>query len=220
MAYETFAQGEIARLEEARVGALEDRIDADLRLGRDRILIGELEALVRLHPHRERLLGQLMLALYRSGRHADALEHYHRGRLALHDELGLEPGPELRALEQQILTHDRALESPTGARPPPRVAVRSRGARTWALIAAGGALLLAAAIAALVVELAGGGGGAGLRAAPNSVAVIDTDTAHVVGQVGVGARPGAITYGFGSLWVANLDDQTVTRVDPRTLRTL
>ncbi|HEX4672975.1 MAG TPA: BTAD domain-containing putative transcriptional regulator, partial [Solirubrobacteraceae bacterium] len=220
LAYEPFAQSEIARLEDARVGALEDRIDADLMLGQDRALVGELEALVRLHPHRERLLGELMLALYRSGRHADALEAYHRGRLALHDEVGLEPGPELRALEQQILTHDRALESPTAARPPPRVAGRLRGARTRALIAAGGALLLAAAIAALVVELVGGGGGAALRAAPNSVAVIDTDTNRVVGQVGVGARPSAITQGFGSLWVGNLDDQSVSRVDPRTLRTL
>jgi YVTN family beta-propeller protein len=220
LAYEPFAQGEIARLEDARVGALEDRIDADLMLGQDRALVGELEALVRLHPHRERLLGQLMLALYRSGRHADALEAYRRGRLALHDELGLEQGPELRALEQRILTHDRALESPTPARPPPRVAERLRGARARVLIAAGGALLLAAAIAALVVELAGSGGGAGLRAAPNSVAVIDTATERVVVQVGVGARPGAITQGFGSLWVANLDDQTVSRVDPRTLRTL
>jgi DNA-binding SARP family transcriptional activator len=83
LAYEPFAQGEIARLEEARLAALEDRIDADLMLGQHRAVVGELEALVGLHPHRERLLGQLMLALYRSGRHADALDVYRGGRQAL-----------------------------------------------------------------------------------------------------------------------------------------
>ena len=93
LAYEPFAQGEIARLEEARLAALEDRIDADLMLGQHRGLVGELEALVGRYPHRERLLGQLMLALYRSGRQADALDVYRRGRQALDDELGLEPGP-------------------------------------------------------------------------------------------------------------------------------
>ncbi len=114
---EQFAQGEIARLEEARLGALEDRIDADLMLGQHRGVVGELEALVGLHPHRERLLGQLMLALYRSRRHADALDAYRRGRQALGEELGLEPGPELRALEQRILTHDLALDPPTPTAP-------------------------------------------------------------------------------------------------------
>ena len=107
LAYEPFAQGEIARLEEARLAALEDRIDVDLVLGQHRGVVGELETLVGLHPHRERLLGQLMLGLYRSGRHADALDLYRRGRRALADELGLEPGAELRALEQRILTTSR-----------------------------------------------------------------------------------------------------------------
>ena len=78
---------------QARLAALEDRIEADLLLGRDRDVIGELEGLVALHPHRERLLGQLMLALYRCGRQTDALAAYRRGRDALDDELGLEPGP-------------------------------------------------------------------------------------------------------------------------------
>jgi YVTN family beta-propeller protein len=219
LAYEQFAQREIARLREARLGVLEDRIDADLMLGRNRELVGELEALVSLHPHRERLLAQLMLALYRCGRHADALEVYRRGRQALHDELGLEPAPDLRALEQRILTHDPSLAGPRPAQPAPTLAERSRRAGGRVLIAAGGALLLAGAIAALVVKLTGGGG-AGLQASPNSVAAIDTKTNHVVAQVPVGARPGAIALGSGSLWVANLDDQTVSRVDPRTLQTV
>jgi YVTN family beta-propeller protein len=219
LAYEPFARGEIARLEEARLAALEDRIDADLMLGDHRGLVGELEALVGTHPRRERLLGQLMLALYQSGRQADALDAYRRGRLALSDELGLEPGPELRALEQRILTHDPALDPPTPTGPTPRLAERSRAARGHKLIAVGGALLLAAAVAAGIVGLAGGGV-VGVGAAANSVAAIDIHSDRVVGQVTVGARPSAIAFGSGSLWVANLDDQTVSRVDPRTLQTL
>ena len=89
--YEPFAQIEVGRLEELRLAALEERIEADLALGRHAELIGELEALIAEHPHRERLRGQLMLALYRSGRQADALDAY-RGRARALDELGLEPG--------------------------------------------------------------------------------------------------------------------------------
>jgi predicted ATPase/DNA-binding SARP family transcriptional activator len=107
--YESFAQGEIARLEELRLAALEDRIEADLGLGRQDQLIGELESLVAEHPARERLRGLLMLALYRAGRQADALEAYRQAREALLDELGLEPGPELKELEQAILRQDEAL---------------------------------------------------------------------------------------------------------------
>jgi YVTN family beta-propeller protein len=98
------------------------------------------------------------------------------------------------------------------------VARRARAARGRALIAAGGALLLAAAIAAGIVELAGGE--ATVLAAPDTVAVIDTSTDRVSGAVAVGARPGAITFDAGSLWVGNQDDQTVSRVDPTTLRTV
>ena len=105
-------KAEIARLEEARLGALEDRIDAELALGEHARLVGELEALVREHPLRERLIGQLMLALYRSGRQADALESYRIARRRLVDELGLEPGRELQELERAILAHDPALDAP------------------------------------------------------------------------------------------------------------
>jgi DNA-binding SARP family transcriptional activator len=83
LAYERFAGGEVARLEEARLAALEDRIEADLALGRHRTVVGELEALVVDHPNSERLLGQLMLALYRSGRQVEALDAYRRGHRAL-----------------------------------------------------------------------------------------------------------------------------------------
>src|SRR5439155_23087258 len=110
-AFEPFAQAEIGRLEDLRLAAVEERIEADLALGRHADLIAELEALVAENPHRERLRGQLMLALYRSGRQAEALDAYRQARAAL-DELGLEPSAELRQLEKAILTQDQALERP------------------------------------------------------------------------------------------------------------
>jgi predicted ATPase/DNA-binding SARP family transcriptional activator len=107
--FDDFAQREIARLEELRVEAIEDRLAAELEGGRDADLIGELQALVAEHPLRERLRGQLMVALYRAGRQAEALETMREGRRLLVDELGIEPGPELRRLERMILAHDSAL---------------------------------------------------------------------------------------------------------------
>src|ERR671937_2282672 len=112
LAWEPFAQAETVRLEELRVAALEERIDADLALGRHGQLVSELEGLVTEHPLRERLRGQLMLALYRSGREADALAVYQRARRTLVDELGLEPSEALRKLERAILAHDPALNAP------------------------------------------------------------------------------------------------------------
>jgi DNA-binding SARP family transcriptional activator len=109
-AYKRFAQAEIARLEELRTVAREERVDADLAAGRHVSLVGELEALVREHPLRERLRGQLMLALYRSGRQAEALEVYQEARRALTEELGIEPGHELRELQQSVLNQDASLE--------------------------------------------------------------------------------------------------------------
>ncbi len=110
--YEAFAQAEAGRLEELRLGCLEDRLQAALKLGRDAELVGELEALVIEQPLRERLRGQLILALYRSGRQAEALAEYQAARRMLSDELGLEPSPELRELERMILAHDPGLAAP------------------------------------------------------------------------------------------------------------
>jgi len=109
-AYEPFAQAEIARLEELRLAALERRIEADLALGRHAELVGELEALVGKHPLRERLRAQLMLALYRSERQAEALDAYQAARRALVDELGIEPSQSLQQLERSILQQDLALD--------------------------------------------------------------------------------------------------------------
>ena len=126
-AYNGFAQAEIARLEDERVACVEDRIDQDLAAGRHVELTGELEALVAQHPLRERLRAQLMLALYRSGRQGEALEAYQAARVSLVDELGIEPGRDLRALHQQILNQDSSLEhDPPAAAAAERV-VGSRG---------------------------------------------------------------------------------------------
>jgi DNA-binding SARP family transcriptional activator len=108
-AYEEFAQAAIGRLEEVRVAAVELRIEADLALGRHAELIAELESLVGGHPLRERLRGFLMMALYRSGRQAEALEAYQHARRTLVDELGLEPGAALQELEQAILRQEPGL---------------------------------------------------------------------------------------------------------------
>jgi DNA-binding SARP family transcriptional activator/tetratricopeptide (TPR) repeat protein len=110
--YEPFAQTDIARLEELVLSCLERRIDGDLAAGRHASLVGELEALVKEHPLRERLRAQLMLALYRSGRQAEALATYQQCRNLLSDELGLEPGAELKRLQRAILAQDASLALP------------------------------------------------------------------------------------------------------------
>jgi basic membrane lipoprotein Med (substrate-binding protein (PBP1-ABC) superfamily)/DNA-binding SARP family transcriptional activator len=109
-AYDNFAQPDITRLEELRLGGFEDAIDADLRLGRAGELIGELETHHQHHPLRERPVGQLMLALYRAGRSADALRTFERFRRGVGEELGIDPSPELSRLEEQVLLHDSRLQ--------------------------------------------------------------------------------------------------------------
>src|SRR5215216_1773502 len=122
LAYEAFAQSEVRRLEELRVAALEDRMDADLEAGRHSDLVPELETLVAAHPHRERLRGQLMRALYRSGRQANALQAYQDARRELAEGLGIDPGPALRQLHAAILRQAAGLEdtpAANGSRPAP-----------------------------------------------------------------------------------------------------
>ncbi|MCI0345069.1 MAG: hypothetical protein L0221_06420, partial [Chloroflexi bacterium] len=111
-----FARAETARLEESRLAATEDKIEADLALGRHGALVGELEALTHQHPLRERLWGQRMVALYRAGRQADALAVYQKLRSTLAEELGIDPSPELARLETAILVQAPELgPSPTTA---------------------------------------------------------------------------------------------------------
>ena len=183
---DSLARAERARLEEQRLAALEQRIEAELDLGRHAELVPELEGLVLGEPLRERLRGQLMLALYRCGRQADALEVYRSGRRLLDEELGLEPGGELQRLERAILNHDPSLESPVvaGGERPSVTQRRQAPSDTEAQVP------------------------------PDSVALIDPERFRVVGHVLVGRRPVALAIGHGSVWVANTDDGTVSRIEP------
>ena len=114
--FEPFAQAEIRRLEELRLVAQEERIEADLELGQHGDVVGELEALVSAHPLRETLRRHLMLALYRSGRQAEALDVYQDARNRFVEELGIEPGPELKRLQSEILRHEAGIAAPGAAR--------------------------------------------------------------------------------------------------------
>ena len=127
VATERFAQPEIARLEDLRLNCVSERIEADLACGRHAEVTGELEGLVQEHPVRERLRGQLMLALYRAGRQADALAAYRDAHRALVGGLGIEPSPDLRALEAAILRQ----EVPAPAQPPRRAVERPPHGRRW-----------------------------------------------------------------------------------------
>ena len=227
MAYEPFAQAEIARLEELRWAATEQRIDADLACGRHEALVGELQSLVAEHPLRERLRCQLMLALYRSGRQADALSAYRMAQRELSEGLGLEPGGELRTLEQAILCHDPSLDLPSdGPAPPPREApaqpVRRASGSPFAprrLLLAAGVLILAAAVAAGIVELTEQGGSAEALAevSPDSLAVFDPKSDRIVGAVAIPGQPSLVAAEGRSVWVASDTSRTITKVDGRSL---
>ena len=230
-AYERFAQGEIARLEELRLAALEQRVEADLALGRHGQVVGELEALVRAHPLRERVRAQLMLALYRCGRQAAALAVYRDGRRRMVEELGLEPGPALRALQTKILDQSADLDAPasadgTGAAAAPAEsagAVRAVGARRrrWpaVLVLGGGAVLLA--VSALAALSAGGGvprdrGGTTLELAPNSVAGVDAGSGRPGFALPLPGRPTALRATGSTVWAATVDSASLTGVDAHT----
>lgn len=151
---EPFARDAGARLEDSRLAALEERIEADLGLGRHTRLVSELEELVARHPLRERLRGQLMLALYRSGRQAEALDVYRRTRETLIDQLGIEPSPELQELERAILQQDRSLRvGRQPAKPGEDVAPKPRRRALLVLVV----VLAAVAAGATAFALSGGG---------------------------------------------------------------
>jgi DNA-binding SARP family transcriptional activator/basic membrane lipoprotein Med (substrate-binding protein (PBP1-ABC) superfamily) len=184
-AYEAFAQTEIARLEELHLATLEDLFDAQLAGGRDSDLVADLEQLVDAHPLRERLRAQLMLALYRGGRPADALETYQRGRRLLAGELGLEPGETLRRLETRILQQDPALDRPNVPRraekPAPPPPARSRRLVTRAIAG----LLLGAAVTVGLLTLATAGQGQ----KPARVALVVSETRDLTDTSPAGAAP-------------------------------
>jgi DNA-binding SARP family transcriptional activator/ABC-type transport system substrate-binding protein len=206
LAYESFARTEVDRLEELRVTAVEERVEADLALGRHQTLVAELEALTATHPLRERLSGQLMLALYRSGRQAEALRVYSDARRRLVDELGLEPGQALQQLEQAILRQDPSLDL---------VASTTHTRRHRRRLAAALALLVAAGAAAAGVVLAQGGtsnSNAQTVAQRNSVSLVSEATARVIGQAPAQA-PVFSRFGLGALWNVSFAG-VLNKIDP------
>jgi YVTN family beta-propeller protein len=224
--FDSFAQAAIGRMEELRLAAIELLIAAQLELGRHADVIDRLGTLVAEHPYRERLLEQLMLALYRSGRQADALATYQAARHALVDELGIEPGADLRHLETKILTQDPSLDlpkarvavtdAPEAAQPRTASPKRPAAFGRWGALALAAVVALAGVATAVLLFHTRGSGQA--AAAGNSVAVLDAKTGDLIGDIPVGARPGAVAPAAGSIWVANLGDGSVSRIDPRARR--
>jgi ABC-type transport system substrate-binding protein/DNA-binding SARP family transcriptional activator/streptogramin lyase len=237
--FEPFAQFEVQRLEELRLIVAEQRIEAELALGRHAELCPELEVLVAEHPLRERLRGQLMLALYRSGRQADALEVYRVGRALLVDELGLEPGPQLRRLERSILEHDSELELSGAERRPtvstlatleverareepavvPALPVRRPRRRRLVALALGVSAAIAAIAAIAVAPEPGGSSPVNRQLHGNVLALLSPGGAAMVPAVKLRARPTDVTAGFGSMWVTEADAGDVVRVG-QTRRTV
>ncbi len=215
VAYATFARVEIERLDERRLLALEERIEADLALGRHAELVAELEALVHQHPLRERLRAQLMLALYRSGRQAEALNVYQDARRELVAELGIEPGHAIRQLERAILRHDPELALVFASTRVATHVARGRfaGRRRLLLLmlVLGG---IAVAVGTVIALLSAGR--AGLAAvAPDSVGVIDPRSGKILAETPVGQRPTEIAANDGA-WVANFDSGTLSHIDSGT----
>jgi DNA-binding SARP family transcriptional activator/streptogramin lyase len=209
--FEAFARNEADWLEQERLKALTELIESEFALGHHDDVISELEKLVRQYPLREALWAQLMRALYGSGRQAEALRVYQDARRTLVEELGLEPGLELQELERSILTHDRSLDAGRRTAPVPKPpsrqspTVRRRGRRRAAIpIVASALVLLALALA--------GRDEPSPRLMPNSVGFIDARSGRVTKFFAVGREPRALARTADSLWVANLHDQTVTRI--------
>jgi len=228
--FEPFARFEVQRLGASRLAAVEDRVEAELALGRHGALCPELEQLVAEHPLRERLRGQLMIALYRSGRQADALETYRAGRSLLVDELAVEPGPQLKELQLAILGQDAALQAPpptaphAAAVPPASFAEqavpgepspggtpgRRRHAKRWVVLAAGAAA--AVAVSALV-PLASHAN-AHEKLTGNLLALISPVNGALRATVPLRAAPTSVAAGSRSVWVAEPAAGLVARVDP------
>jgi peptide/nickel transport system substrate-binding protein len=232
--FEPFARLEVERLEELRLAAVEERIEAELEVGRHAALVPELEALVTEHPLRERLRGLLMIALYRAGRQAEALNAYRDGRRELLDELGLEPAPELQDLERAILTHDPALrpERPIlthdpaprreraipahdpAVKPAPRPGpTAKRPGRLGLAVGLAAGLGLAAAIVVVLIS----GGSSSARVSGDEIGAIATGTGQLALALPVSSPPTSVAVGRDrAIWVASAAAGTVSRIDSNT----
>jgi DNA-binding beta-propeller fold protein YncE len=204
---------EARHLDELRVSAIEERLEDELKRGEGPALVAELERLVAENPTRERLLGQLVLALYRSGRQADALAAYRKGREALVEALGLEPGPALRELELRILRQDPVLLPDV----PPALGPFNRHPRSRRPLIATLAVTIvtaAAAAIAIVVTLSHGKTPVPIRA--NTLLELDPTTNRFVGSTPIGRDAAALDATADALWVVSERERTVVRINLRT----
>ena len=232
--FEPFARLDVERLSELRLVAVEKRIEAELSLGRHAMLVPELEASVAEHPMRERLRAQLMLALYRDGRQAEALEAYQVGRAMLNEELALEPSPALRQLEGSILRQeaglelsdpgsgsratqviDRAAEPVTETRVPDLGGEDPRARRNYGRPVVVALVLALTAIGAGILAFALNGSRT-LTASSNSVGVIDTAAGRLTGVVHTAGHPGDIAAGQGAIWETDTANGQLLEINPRT----
>jgi YVTN family beta-propeller protein len=215
IADQPFAAAEIRRLDEQWLHARELAIDGALAAGGHRNVLSELDDLVAAHPLREGIHAQRMLALYRSGRQADALEAYRHARGVLVREAGVEPGPELRRLHAAILDQDPSLDLPASrSAPAPLAWASARGRRAVALVAA---LFVAAALAALVV-VASSSDSSPPTVPANAVAIIDPAKDAVAGSIALDEGPGPIAASGGGLTVLNLNSQSLAHIDADSRR--
>jgi ABC-type transport system substrate-binding protein/DNA-binding SARP family transcriptional activator len=219
IAEEPGVRADAAALEERRVEVFETRAEAELALGHHTELIPELRGEAASQPARERVHELLMIALYRAGRQAEALEVYRDVHAHLSDELGLQPGPALRALQAQILSHDPSLDAPRRARRVSRdttaVAVARRRPR---VVRAGLPVALVAIVAAAVLVLTAGGTGsaavARLLRTP-ALGVFDVPDGQPRAAIALSAVPSGIAAGLGAEWATSYDNGTLMRIDPR-----
>jgi len=225
LADRAFAAAEIGRLKELRLAALEARAEADLALGHEAAIIGDLESLANANPYRERFRAQLMLALYRAGRQAEALAVYTDTRRLLIDELGIEPGEQLRELHGAVLAQDPGLR-PAGPawngsagtgrlRVIPPGTPRRSGWRRLALLPAAGLVAAATAMAGTLIPGNPTPAAASGTIQPGSVAFIDAQSGRLVGDVPAGPSVGFIRAGLGSVWEME-DSGVLLQIDPRT----
>jgi ABC-type transport system substrate-binding protein/DNA-binding SARP family transcriptional activator len=212
VASEPALAGTARELEERRLLAVEARNDAQLALGGGPELVGELERLAAAHPFRERLLGQLMLALYRAGRQADALAVYQSCRRRYADELGLEPSAELRALERRILEQDPELGSsaPAGTARGVRAPRLLHGRRP---VAAG---VLAAVVASAIVGVELGTGGSSASRSESRTGIVEIAGHSAVEGPALTDAPAAMQADATSTWLAEPSANAVLRVDRAT----
>ena len=222
---QTFAAAELGRLKERRLAGLEARVDADLALGHGAAIIGDLESLVGANPYRERFRAQLMLALYRAGRQAEALAVYADTRRLFTDELGLEPGEQLREMHRAVLAQDPGLRPARPAwngsagtgqtRVVPPATPRRPGRRRLSLLSAAGLVAAAAALAGTLIPGNPNPAAGSTTIQPGSVAFIDARSGQLVGDVPAGPSVGFIRAGLGSLWEME-DSGVLLQIDPRT----